>query len=146
MKKLTTLIGLIISLSWAACSTGEQSASNSQTSNAQPVTLETVQADETLHQWVLAEEAKANERLKLGGSGPGGLRRTRVISVENRGSTAEASFNFQTMQMFVDGDSVKGLSGSGTATFEHKNGKWFLIKVASPGANFVRDNLMVEVN
>lgn len=141
MKKLTILAVLIISLSGVACSTGEQSANNSQ-----PVKLESAQADETLHQWVLTEEAKADERLKLGSSGPGGLRRTRVINVENRGSKAEASFRFQTMQTFVDGDSVKAFSGSGTATFEHKNGKWFLIKVASPSANFVRDNLMVEVN
>ena len=145
MKKLTTLVVLILSLSWGGCSTGEPSA-NSQPSTAQPVKLETPQADETLHRWVLTEEAKADERLKLGASGPGGLRRTRVINVENRGSTAEASFRFQTMQMFVDGDSIKGFSGSGTATFELKNGKWFLIKVASPSANFVRDNLMVEVN
>jgi len=65
MKKLTTLVGLIISLSWAACSTGERSASNSQTGNAQSVKLETVQADETLHQWVLAEEAKAGEPFQV---------------------------------------------------------------------------------
>ncbi len=141
MKKLTTLGVLIIALAGSACSTGEHS------STAQPVKLETAQADETLHQWVLAEEAKADERLKhgLGNSGPGGLRRTRVINLNNIGSTAEASFNFQTMQPFVDGDSVRLISGSGTATFEHKNGKWFLAKVANPVANFVRDNLMFEV-
>lgn len=143
MKKLAGLILLAVSLPAIGCSS-DQSA-NRNAPDSKPVKLEPDKANATLNRWVLSEEKKASELMKMGDTTKGGIDRIRVLIVNENGNTAEASFNFQTMSTFLEDKTVKLVSGSGKATFEWKNGRWYLMKVANPQADFVRDNLLVEV-